>query len=105
MWAFCLVSFVVGMGLAALFPVRQFAIGMVLIAIGGLVQAHYFGAPFGETLLIAAALFACGQFGYVAGFGVRALLVWRARVRRPPSGAEPAGLDKSLPGSPARGRH
>lgn len=108
MLTFCVISFVVGLGLAALFSVQQFALGLLLIAFGGIIQALSFGASFGESLFATAILFGCGQFGYVAGFGLRALIERRAARRRPPASADlktPAEIDQSLPGSPANRSH
>jgi hypothetical protein len=76
---FCLVSFAIGALLAAVLSARQFALGALLFALAALSGAIFVGTPIGQALRAAIGLFICGQFGYVAGIGVRAFALAKLR--------------------------
>ena len=63
----------VGGALATAVPVVYFAVGLIVLTVSGVIEAYWIGAPLGEVLLWAIALFAIAQVGYVAGAAVLAL--------------------------------
>ncbi len=75
MLAFGLVMFAIGALLASVASVRIFVDGSLVLAASGLAYAVHVGWPTGEAVLAAIGCFVSGQLGYVAGIGVRALLV------------------------------
>ena len=70
---FCVLALVVGGALATAVSVVYFAVGLIVLTVSGVIEAYWIGAPLGEVLLWAIALFAIAQVGYVAGAAVLAL--------------------------------
>jgi hypothetical protein len=81
------VIFAAGAVLATVAAFWQFAAGALLLLIAGVAQAIYAGVPIGQALLGAGGYFVCGQLGYVAGAGIRALIA--AKTRRTADAAMP----------------
>jgi hypothetical protein len=79
MVAFLMIAFAIGGVLATTVSVRQFAFGTLVLEVAGFAQAVHVGIPVVHALLGAAGLFVCGQFGYVAGVGVVALVVAKTK--------------------------
>jgi hypothetical protein len=73
------VIFAAGAALATVAGFWQFAAGAILLLIAGVAQAVYGGMPFGQAAFGAAGYFVCGQLGYVAGAGIRALVAAKTR--------------------------
>lgn len=77
MLIFCLLALVVGGVLSTVAPVFELCIGLVVLTLGGILQAYWMGTPVGVTLVWAFALFASAQVGYVGGAAIRVYLELR----------------------------
>jgi len=98
MLAYCFVMFAIGALLANVASVRVFAIVALVLVAAGFVQGVYLGWPVGQAALVAIGSFVCGQVGYVAGIGFRALVVakfGRAEETVSPKAAKETTFDKS----------
>jgi len=98
MLAFGLVMFAIGVLLANVASAPVFAAVTLVLVAAGFAQGLHVGWPLGETAIAAIVSFVCGQMGYVAGIGLRALVaarLARAGKAETTKAAQEAGFEKS----------
>jgi uncharacterized membrane protein len=98
MLAFGLVMFAIGVLLANVASAPVFAVVALVLVVAGFAQGIHVGWPVGHAAFAAIVSFICGQVGYVAGIGLRALVaakLGRADKAETAKTAQETGFDKS----------